>query len=335
MKKNSNTKSILLIICLICVFNTAKAELIFQNPQVANYQENVAICQVSESSDSRLVEFDQTYNITSHGFISKLEFKVALPQSYDHRQIVHKINYSTRPRMTYQEEQAKYAVFVFENPHHTIELNINFQIEVLAYDLSKAQDLSPTVKTLKKGKRKKYLRLEDYLKIENQNSIPWEQLEQDSALKVVYEIHEFVEQTLHYQSEFGKDRGADFALTTGAGDCSEYSDLMVALCRYKGIPARTVSGYTVKTNKNSIYGNIFQSSSHAWVEVFFEDYGWIPFDPTHSDGSQVTQFNHLQTKYIYLYFNKLDRKYTWKWWGDGRVNVKAILNYKDVEANVK
>jgi hypothetical protein len=66
--------------------------------------------------------------------------------------------------------------------------------------------------------------------------------------------------------------GAVSALLKGGGDCTEYSDLFVALCRAKGMPARTIEGYTTDTAPDKIM------LGHNWSEVFFDNYGWVPFD---------------------------------------------------------
>lgn len=63
------------------------------------------------------------------------------------------------------------------------------------------------------------------------------------------------------------------------GVCQEYAHLMLAVCRYHGIPARYVSGYHFV---GDITGNNadFEQASHAWVEVLIPGSGWRGFDPT-------------------------------------------------------
>lgn len=63
------------------------------------------------------------------------------------------------------------------------------------------------------------------------------------------------------------------------GVCQEYAHLMLAVCRYHGVPARYVSGYHFV---GDITGNNadFEQASHAWVEVLIPGSGWRGFDPT-------------------------------------------------------
>lgn len=62
------------------------------------------------------------------------------------------------------------------------------------------------------------------------------------------------------------------------GVCQDYAHLMLALCRYKGIPARYVSGYIYSgIDDEELRGS---SATHAWVEILLPDTGWMGFDPT-------------------------------------------------------
>ena len=65
---------------------------------------------------------------------------------------------------------------------------------------------------------------------------------------------------------------------------------MTLALREKGIPARYITGFTTgKLNYNENSGRyektINENSLHAWVEVYSDDFGWIPFDPTGYGGN--------------------------------------------------
>jgi len=64
----------------------------------------------------------------------------------------------------------------------------------------------------------------------------------------------------------------DHLLTRGKGVCQDFTHLMIAILRSYGVPARYVSGYIHRPNK--------ESQSHAWCEVWLPDVGWTGFDPT-------------------------------------------------------
>ena len=72
-----------------------------------------------------------------------------------------------------------------------------------------------------------------------------------------------------------------FLLQRRAGHCEYFSTAMAILLRTQGIPAREVNGFM--GGEWSDFGDylaVTQNQAHAWVEVWFPGYGWVPFDPT-------------------------------------------------------
>jgi hypothetical protein len=65
------------------------------------------------------------------------------------------------------------------------------------------------------------------------------------------------------------------------GYCSYYASAMTMMLRSVGIPARYVEGYMLPPSpeKGTEY-YVTNQQAHAWVEVYFEGYGWLTFEPT-------------------------------------------------------
>ncbi|MEN8171928.1 MAG: transglutaminase domain-containing protein, partial [Chloroflexota bacterium] len=65
------------------------------------------------------------------------------------------------------------------------------------------------------------------------------------------------------------------------GYCDYYASAMVVLARAAGLPARLVTGF-VSGNYNQENDTFIVTAdqAHAWVEIYFPEYGWIPFEPT-------------------------------------------------------
>ena len=74
------------------------------------------------------------------------------------------------------------------------------------------------------------------------------------------------------------------ALDRRIANCQGYSHLSMALLRAVGIPARVTvgislsKGWRVQHPDGSITFKMGQGR-HAWMEVFYPDIGWIPYDP--------------------------------------------------------
>jgi transglutaminase-like putative cysteine protease len=71
---------------------------------------------------------------------------------------------------------------------------------------------------------------------------------------------------------------ADEALRIGSGVCQDFAHVMIAASRSVGLPARYVSGYLNSPGATERQ----DAASHAWVDVFTPDEGWISLDPTHN-----------------------------------------------------
>jgi transglutaminase-like putative cysteine protease len=69
-------------------------------------------------------------------------------------------------------------------------------------------------------------------------------------------------------------------LTGKKGYCEQFAGAMAVLVRAAGVPARVALGYTPGTTQSDGSRVITSHDAHAWVEVYFADLGWVPFDPT-------------------------------------------------------
>lgn len=75
-----------------------------------------------------------------------------------------------------------------------------------------------------------------------------------------------------------------FLFESKKGYCDNFSTSMVVMLRSVGIPSRWVKGFSTgevveSDGERDVY-LIRNKNAHSWVEVYFEGYGWIPFEPT-------------------------------------------------------
>jgi Transglutaminase-like superfamily/TgpA N-terminal domain len=72
-----------------------------------------------------------------------------------------------------------------------------------------------------------------------------------------------------------------FVTQTHAGYCQYFAGAMAIMLRYLGIPARVAVGFAGgQYDSHKHVWNVTDREAHAWVEVWFKGYGWLPFDPT-------------------------------------------------------
>src|SRR6185312_4519207 len=71
-----------------------------------------------------------------------------------------------------------------------------------------------------------------------------------------------------------------FLFDAKAGYCEYFATAMTVLLRADNIPARMVTGYLPGARQADGRFLSRESQAHAWVEVYFPQYGWITFDPT-------------------------------------------------------
>lgn len=78
----------------------------------------------------------------------------------------------------------------------------------------------------------------------------------------------------------------DFVLDTRVGYCEYFATAMAVMLRGLGIPARVATGYlpgqevAAPTDTAAGVYQVSSTDAHAWVEVAFDDVGWVTFDPT-------------------------------------------------------
>ncbi len=94
---------------------------------------------------------------------------------------------------------------------------------------------------------------------------------------VVFKVAEWVKNNVNYSLETSTAKviqSSTWVFEHRIGVCDEITNLFVSMLRSLGIPARFVAGIA--------YSNIQQNwGPHGWAEVYFPNYGWVPFDVTY------------------------------------------------------
>ena len=74
---------------------------------------------------------------------------------------------------------------------------------------------------------------------------------------------------------------SDFIFKDKVGYCQQFSGAMALMLRMNGIPARVAGGFAPGIYDEATKEfRVRDLDAHSWVEVYFADIGWVPFDPT-------------------------------------------------------
>lgn len=87
----------------------------------------------------------------------------------------------------------------------------------------------------------------------------------------------------------GQDYVDQFLFETARGYCDNFSTAMAVMLRTLDIPTRWAKGFTEGEAQGTVGEDetyqeyvIANSNAHSWVEVYFPEVGWVPFEPTPS-----------------------------------------------------
>jgi hypothetical protein len=268
---------------------------------------NVLICQKTVSIVDNIY-ITEKENIQS-GYIQKL-----IPKSINAKQSVIDIEYSIQPDIIYELDGNKFAKW------HLTKLNSGDLIQITSTLILNRFDLTIAKKKIKEDNANESL--DQFLKhksnLQKNNKKIKAQAQKLIGIneeETVNKTFDFVVNHMKYHEFPNEKRSAKKALKKRLGDCTEYSELMIALCRANNIPSRIVFGRVL--NKNGVV------ELHNWAEVYIKNIGWVPFDPTLADKkNSLSKFSKLENIYVYLSNDRKGRETEWTFYSEGKGNVE-------------
>jgi len=104
---------------------------------------------------------------------------------------------------------------------------------------------------------------------------------QGNPLELLQELNTQLYESFEYAPNTTKvDSPIDDALEARRGVCQDFAHIMIALVRQLKIPCRYVSGYLYHEDK--VKDRSPAGATHAWVEAYLGEMGWVAFDPTNN-----------------------------------------------------
>jgi len=105
----------------------------------------------------------------------------------------------------------------------------------------------------------------------------------DSPYEQADAIEAWLETNKEYSLDAPNTQGDlvnEFVLRGEVGYCTYYASAMAVMLRSQDVPARFVVGFTEGQRVGEDEYVVRGVDSHAWVEVYIPDHGWVAFDPT-------------------------------------------------------
>jgi len=119
----------------------------------------------------------------------------------------------------------------------------------------------------------------------------------DTAAEVTASAPNTYERMLALQNWFQNTFTYDLSVQRGHGDnamvnflriqrgyCEQFAGTFAAMARSLGVPSRVAVGYTPGELRADNRFHVYGRNAHAWPEVWFDDIGWVSFEPTPGRG---------------------------------------------------
>lgn len=266
-----------IIVLLIMVLGTAF--IYFDSDRIDKKPENKkTVVNNKEIPGFKDYRFVYTLDIDIPTPLKTFSLKFDLPHDVEGKQYLTVNNISPTPTNTYNDGDKTIAEWSWENlDPGKIKIIIDESAKLKTYNIKAAKILNTNKD--KEDDLSKYLVSEKLIESNDPyiKSIA-NQIKGNTTEEYAQNAYEYIQQHITYKL-IHPDISAIKALQRGYGKCAEFSNVMMALLRAKGIPARSVHGYYAKTSE----------VGHAWVEIYYDKYGWVTYDPTFKSTTSIYQ----------------------------------------------
>lgn len=257
--------------------------------------------------DSAIAMRQQMEFSVDQGTVQSFTFRFALPADFQSRSVSQTVDslsarFDPQPSSSAVEQDKfgnRFQKVVWNNIANNVRINLNYTANVHS-ELSAMESRTPFPIGRVAGGDAVYLKSTEMVQSDSHeiNELA-RRLTSDSKneYEAVTAITNHVADAIKYTFNPPK-YDALYTLETKTGNCQNFAHLNIALLRSVGIPARIVGGITLKDSwkvpidaRNSIVQSMGQGG-HAWMEIYFPDLGWLPYDPQQS--RQFTSSRHIK-----------------------------------------
>ena len=250
--------------------------------QLNNENENIVLPSASTPTKTDILPFSTygfkyIYQLNVKTPVKNLEFTVPLPYNINELQYISDLKITPKPDVIekgrfYRTNNSNYISAKYIIPNLDKEFKIVFEgkVKTRTYNLKAAKKINQNISPETQITLQKYLQPEKYIESNDPyiKSIA-EKIQGNTQEEIVENIYKYTQDKIKYKKGLGV--GAKEALMRGYGKCLDYAEIMTAIARAKGIPARVAPGKILNSEGSEL---------HAWVEIYYDKYGWVTYDPT-------------------------------------------------------
>lgn len=175
--------------------------------------------------------------------------------------------------------------FTVSKPHEELVIDSRLIAKTFFYEIDEMRSTKNDWQQLKEETSKDILLL-DLVQIEKiksqdkiKNYLDDIDAKNHSPLETLKRCNQFIFENFKYIKGITTvETKVDEILEFRSGVCQDFAHVLLQLLRTIGIPSRYVSGY-ICPNKNGMRG---EGATHAWVDAYIPNLGWIGIDPTNN-----------------------------------------------------
>lgn len=148
-------------------------------------------------------------------------------------------------------------------------------------------------------------------------------IENKSIIEIAQQCNAYIFENFTYTKGITNiETTVDEILSLKKGVCQDFAHILLQLLRTAGIPSRYVSGY-ICPNESGLRG---EGATHAWVEIYTPNQGWLGLDPTNNIW---TMDNHVRLSVGRNFNDCTPIKGTFKGLARQTLSVSVSIGYED------
>lgn len=186
------------------------------------------------------------------------------------------------------------GTFTMYESHNYLKITSKIEFKLLTFDIPNIQQSSEELWHELDSLRHS---LDYYLFFQTANFLGADQIKhilssdykKEDPFTVALKLCEYVYKNFAYQKGITTvDSTLDEVWKLKSGVCQDFTNILLQICRFYGIPTRYVSGYICPSDTSKYRG---EGATHAWVEVYIPEHQWVGIDPTNNC---IVSGNHLR-----------------------------------------